>query len=238
MGVRLVAGVGATIAALLACACAPEARGQSPGEAAAERPFAAEIEAFRAADRTAPPPACLTLFVGSSSFRLWSTLAEDMAPLGVLNRGFGGSQMLELNGWFDALVAPYTPRAIVVYEGENDINAGKSAEQVAADLAAFMEMKAEELGATPVYFVSIKPSPLRWAQRDEQARANTMIEAMAEERDDLAFIDVTPAMLENGAPKDIFIEDDLHMTAEGYALWTPIVRAALAAPPESEAEGC
>jgi lysophospholipase L1-like esterase len=207
-------------------------------EAQGGEPFLEEILAFEAADQTSPPPACADLFVGSSSFRLWSTLADDMAPRTVINRGFGGSQMSELNGWFDRLVAPYRPRAILVYEGENDINAGESAEQVAADLEAFMAMKTEALGATPVYFVSIKPSKLRWSQRAEQVRANGLIGAMAEARGDLAFIDVGAAMLENGAPKDIFVEDDLHMTAAGYALWTPIIRAALEEPPESTAPGC
>ncbi len=212
--------------------------GPAQAQDAAAPPFLSEIEAFEAADRAAPPAACQVLFAGSSSFRLWDTLAEDMAPRAVINRGFGGSEMSQLNGYFDRIVAPYRPSAILIYEGENDIAAGESAEQVAADVEAFMDMKTAALGSTPVYFVSIKASKLRWEQRGEQDRANALIADMAEARDDLAFIDVRSAMIEDGAPKDIFIADDLHMTAEGYAIWTPIVRAALDAPPESTAPGC
>jgi hypothetical protein len=102
-----------------------------------------------------------------------------------------------------------------------------------------MDMKTAALGETPVYFVSIKVSWLRWLQRPDQIRANALIEDMAEERSDLAYIDVTESMLgEDGLPRPIFVEDQLHMTAEGYAIWTPILTAALDAPAESEAPGC
>jgi lysophospholipase L1-like esterase len=207
-------------------------------EAPAE-PFAAVIAAFREADRAAMPPRCATLFAGSSSFRLWSTLAEDLAPRTVINRGFGGSQMAELNLYFDDIVAPYAPREILVYEGDNDLWLGVTPETLAAQVAAFMEMKTEALGATPVYFVSIKPSKLRFDQLAAQARANALVAEMAEARDDLVFVDVaTPMLDEDGRPKDIFILDGLHMTAEGYAIWTPIIRAALDEGAPTSAPGC
>jgi lysophospholipase L1-like esterase len=227
-----------TLAAALAIA------GWSTGAAAQESdapalPFAAEIAAFAAADAAAMPPACASLFVGSSSFRLWSTLAEDLAPRTVINRGFGGSQMAQLNFYFDEIVAPYAPREILIYEGDNDLWLGVTPEQLAAEVAAFMDLKTDALGATPVYFVSVKPSHLRFDQLAVQARANGLVAAMAEERDDLVYVDVASAMLdEDGRPKDIFILDGLHMTAEGYAIWTPIVRAALDEGAPTRAPGC
>jgi lysophospholipase L1-like esterase len=207
----------------------------APGEA----PFAREITAFMKADRAAAPPACASLFVGSSSFRLWNTLAADMAPRTVINRGFGGSHMAHVNRYFDVVVAPHRPREILLYEGENDLWRGVSVEAFVADFAAFMERKTAALGATPVYFVSIKPSQQRFDQLALQARANGLIAEMAAARDDLAYVDVVAAMLdEDGRPKDIFVADGLHMTAEGYAIWIPIIRAALDQGAPTSAPGC
>lgn len=220
---------------LLACIwglalMAGHARSQAPAavEPHAPRAFSAEIEAFVAADRATPPPPCQVLFVGSSSIVKWKgTLAVDMAPLGTINRGFGGSQIADVNDWFDAIVAPYAPSVIVFYAGENDLDAGKSVDRVVADFDAFMARKTAALGPTPVYFISLKPSKLRFAQFSQQTAVNDAIRARVLKRGDLHYIDVVPEMLAGGQPKDIFGPDGLHMNAQGYAIWTRIVRAAL-----------
>src|ERR1044071_9420559 len=134
-----------------------------------------EIAVFVAADRAAPPAPCQILFVGSSSIRIWKTVNEDMAPLPVINRGFGGSYIEHVNRWFDQIVAGYHPRSIVFYAGENDLNAGKSVQQVVGDFDAFMTRKSQVLGETPVYFISVKPSKLRFAQLDAQKQVNDAI---------------------------------------------------------------
>lgn len=186
--------------------------------------FAPEIAAFAAADRQHRPPPCGFLFVGSSSIRFWKTLGQDMAPLRTVNRGFGGSTIADVDYYFDQVVAPYRPRAIVFYAGENDVAAGKAPGGVTADFARFMDLKTRALGATPVYFISLKPSKLRWAQRDAQAQVNAQIQAFAAQRNDLHYVDVVPAMLADGVPKDIYVADGLHMTPDGYRLWTAVVR--------------
>jgi lysophospholipase L1-like esterase len=225
------------VATLIGAAFTSLAGAQEPEAIAA--PFAGAVAAFKNADAISPPPRCATLFVGSSSFRLWTTLAEDMAPRTVINRGFGGSQMTELNAYFDDIVAPYAPREILIYEGDNDLWLGVTPEQLAAEVARFMDFKTEALGATPVYFVSVKPSRLRFHQLDLQTRANALVSEMAEMRHDLLYIDVaTPMLDEDGLPRDVFILDGLHMTAEGYAIWAPIIRAALDAGAPTQAPGC
>jgi len=200
--------------------------------------FAPEIAAFAAADAAHAPPACAALFVGSSSIRFWSTLAQDMAPRVVINRGFGGATIADVNRYFEETVARYRPRVIVFYAGENDLSNGARPDEVVEAFRAFMAVKRRALGSTPVYFISVKPSPLRWAQAAAQGDVNQAIAAMAARERDLEFIDVASAMVENGAPRDIFIFDDLHMSAAGYAIWTPIVRAALEPPPPTRAPGC
>jgi hypothetical protein len=186
--------------------------------------FLPEMEVFAAEDRVALRPPCQVVFVGSSSIRRWTTLGRDMAPFPVLNRGFGGSQIADVNHYFDRVVARYRPRAIVFYAGENDIHAGDTPEATVADFRRFMALKDARLGTTPVYFISLKPSKARLSEKPAQDAVNAAIHAMAQARADLDYVDVVPTMLTNGTPKEIFLEDDLHMTPAGYALWTAVVR--------------
>lgn len=201
--------------------------------------FDEAIAEFMAADASDMPPACATLFTGSSSIRFWNSLATDFPDRRVINRGFGGSTIAEVTHYFDQVVAPYKPAQIVFYAGENDLNAGQSPDKVYADFEAFMEMKDEKLGTTPVWYIAAKPSKLRVGQMDQQTALNEKIEALSRVRGDLAFIDIVDPMLkDDGSPKDIFVSDNLHMTPEGYAIWTPIVKAALNEGQAMKAPGC
>jgi lysophospholipase L1-like esterase len=222
-----------------ACTTTPPDPASSPPAIAARYDDA--IAAFEAADRLAMAPPCATLFVGSSSIRFWRTLKEDFPDRTVINRGFGGSTVWEVDHYFNRVVTPYRPREIVFYAGENDLAATppRTVDDAYADFLAFMRLKERALGSTPVWFIAVKPSKLRWALQPEMGKLNAKVKALAAVRDDLAFIDIVPAMLKaDGAPKDIFVEDNLHMTPEGYALWTPIVRAALDAGQAARAPGC
>lgn len=212
----------------------------SPTDAAAlKRALGMEIDRYVQSDRAAPPARCQVLFVGSSSIVVWKeSLAADMAPLPVIDRGFGGSYIEHVNFWFDEIVAPYHPRAIVFYAGENDLNAGKSVDQVVADFDTFMARKSEVLGDTPVYFISLKPSKARFQQLPQQSAVNAAIRARAATRSDLNFIDVVPLMLESGQPKNIFGPDGLHMTPAGYVLWTAAVKAALLPNNDAQLQRC
>jgi hypothetical protein len=105
----------------------------------------------------------------------------------VINRGFGGSHIEYVNRWFDQIVAPYRPRSIVFYAGENDVAAGKPVERVVADFDDFMARKTAVLGKTPVYFIAVKPSKLRFWQLPQQTQVNDLIRARAEKRNDLYY---------------------------------------------------
>jgi lysophospholipase L1-like esterase len=224
-----------------ACATHPASAPSAPHvfDASILNRFEGAIAEFEREDAAAMPPPCVTLFVGSSSILFWRSLKEDFPQRKVINRGFGGSTIAEVNHYFDRIVAPYRPGAIVFYAGENDLNAGESPESVAAQFAWFMQQKDQALGRTPVWYISAKPSKLRLAQLPQQTDLNRRIAAMASSRRDLAYIDVvTPMMNPAGTPKDIFVVDGLHMTPEGYAIWTPIVEAALRKGQGTRAPGC
>jgi hypothetical protein len=226
----------AVLAVVLSGAC-----GRDPQAQAAElrRSLSLEIDRYVEADRSASPAHCQVLFVGSSSIVLWKpTLAADMAPLPVINRGFGSSHIEHVNLWFDEIVAPYRPRSIVFYAGENDLNAGKPVARVLADFDTFMAKKAAALGDTPVYFISVKPSKQRFAELAQQTELNDAIRALAAQRSDLHYIDVVPLMLDHGAPRDIYLPDGLHMSRDGYVLWSAAVKAALLPDDSAALERC
>lgn len=200
--------------------------------------FADQMEAFAEEDRAALRPACQIVFTGSSSIRFWKTLGQDLAPLPVLNRGFGGSRIADVTHFFEQVVGRYRPAAVVFYAGENDLAAGKDPAAIVADFERFLALKDKALGDTPVYFIALKPSKLRWDHFAAQSWINDRIRELAERRADLGFIDVVQPMLQDGRPKEIFVEDDLHMTPDGYVIWTEAVKPVLARDAERLAADC
>lgn len=184
-----------------------------------------EINAFGEIDRKQTPPENAVLFVGSSSMRLWTNLRTDFPNLRVINRGFGGSRIEDSVHYFDRIVAPYKAKAIVLYAGENDINDGLAPEKVAADFVAFAKLVREKSPKSKLYFVSLKPSPSRWALRDKMMKTNELIRGEIAKMKNAAFVDVWTAMLgPNGEPKpEIFRADKLHMTEAGYEIWRGIL---------------
>lgn len=192
-----------------------------------------QIEAYEAADADDFPDNGLILFTGSSSIRLWSTLEEDMAPLRVLNRGFGGAHMDHVVHFADRIIAPYAARALVVYAGDNDLAAGKTPATVEADFRALVASVREKGPTLPIYYLTIKASRLRWDLWPLMDETNRRIAALAAADPTIHVIDVSAPMIERGGggkpPSDLFVFDGLHLSAEGYALWTSIVKPRLKA---------
>src|SRR5215207_9430258 len=92
-----------------------------------------EIAAYEQMDRTHPPPKGALLFTGSSTIRLWQTLAQDFPGHRVINRGFGGSQIVDATHFAERIIFPYEPRVVFLRAGGNDIHAGKSVDAVFED---------------------------------------------------------------------------------------------------------
>jgi lysophospholipase L1-like esterase len=214
---------------LVAVAAAP-ARAESVPAPDPDR-FAAEIAAFVQADSLAPPDPGAIVFYGSSSIRMWhERLAADFAPLPVVGRGFGGSTMSEAAHWVGRVVVPLSPRAVVLYEGDNDIEMGRSPADV---MVAFDSLAARLHAAAPdarVYVLAIKPSGARFKKWPRMRETNRRLEARCRrERARFAFVDVATPMLDPmGMPRrELFLEDRLHLSAKGYDLWAGIVRETL-----------
>jgi lysophospholipase L1-like esterase len=184
-----------------------------------------EITAFERADQTNPPPKNAALFVGSSSIRMWRSLARDFPGYQVINRGFGGSQIVDSTYFAERIVIPHQPRLVVMYAGGNDLNGGKSPEQVLADFQAFVKTVRDRLPQTRIAYISIAPNPARWTQIARIKTATKLIADYIKESKNLVFIDVFPHMLApDGLPKpDIYLNDQLHMNTNGYAIWREVV---------------
>lgn len=183
----------------------------------------AEIQAFEASDRTKPPPQNAILFIGSSSFRLWQSLAQDFPGKQVINRGFGGSEITDSTALADRIIFPYHPRMIVLYAGDNDLANGKSVQQVVSDYRTFVKTVRTRLPEAQIAFVSIKPSPSRWHLKAQIEAANQEIEAIKQKG--LVFIDVYHPMLgPDGNPDpSFFMPDKLHPNTKAYHLWATVI---------------
>jgi len=201
----------------------------SGGEAAEFVEWQTEIAAFAAIDRLDPAPAGAVLFAGSSSIRLWHTLAADFPELPTINRGFGGSEIADSAYFAEQLIGPYHPRAIVMYAGGNDLADGKSPGQVRDAFGAFVNQAHHWAGRVPMAYLSIKPNLARRRQLPRIRAANALIRVCAQERG-VDFLDVHAPMLgaDGEADPRWFDVDGLHLNAEGYALWTGVVRDWLA----------
>jgi len=187
--------------------------------------WAADMARFAAEDASRPPPAHPVVFTGSSSVRMWGSLADDFPQVPVLNRGFGGSQVRDATWYADEIAIRYQPRRIVLYAGDNDIDAGRSPAQVRDDVRAFVARIRRDLPGVPIAYLAIKPSPARIDQLPAQREANALVRAEAARLQDVDFIDVaTPMLGADGQPRaELFGDDDLHMNARGYELWRGIV---------------
>jgi len=185
-----------------------------------------EIEAFEKKDAVSKYQSDLALFTGSSSIRFWSTLSEDMDPYPILNRGFGGSTLPEVNHYFDRIVAKYEPAQIFIYCGENDIAMGLTADQTYNEYVKFVGLVNEKLPDTDVFYISMKPSPSRWELWEQYKDANEKIKNLSMLSANLFYIDISEVMLTaDGQPdSSIFIEDMLHMNASGYERWNDVIR--------------
>ena len=235
--------VHATRMAVLAMAALLTAgAGRAMAQAADPDParFQSDIAAFEAWDAKNTPASNAVLFVGSSSIRMWPS-AQRFPNLPVINRGFGGSQISDVNHFFDRIVKPYDAPVIVFYAGDNDINAGQTPSQVLDHYREFVQKAVANRRDVRIIYVPIKPSLARWALWSTMKAANAQVRGftdgfMARREESggagarLYYADIAPPMLgADGKPRpELFIEDGLHMTPAGYDIWDDIVGKAIA----------
>jgi lysophospholipase L1-like esterase len=185
-----------------------------------------EISAYEASDKTNPPPKGEMLFIGSSTVRLWKTLSQDFPSVKVINRGFGGSQIVDSTHFAERVIFPYEPSKVFLGAGGNDLWAGKSAEEVFSDFKDFVAKLHVKLPKTEIVFISLSPSIARWKQSENEKAVNTMVQEFVKGNPDVKYVETYPLPLgSDGQPRpEVFVSDKLHFNAEGYKLLAEAVR--------------
>lgn len=200
---------------------------QSTTSMAQEQAFWNDIQAFKQQDSIQKPPLRPILFIGSSSFTMWKDLQSDFPGYTILNRGFGGSSLLDLIRYKQEIITKYKPKQIVMYCGENDFAASDtvSVNTVVGRFTSLFLYIQSKFKDIPFVYVSMKPSPSRYALLPKYTAANNIIQQYLKKFKNTNFVDVYQAMLmEDGSPRlDIFLEDNLHMNKAGYSIWQKLI---------------
>ena len=220
------------LAQALALAAGPILGVGQAAESARTTRWEGAIRAFEQSDKKSPPPKGAILFAGSSSIRGWD-VRRCFPKLDTINRGFGGSQIADSTAFAHRIILPCEPRIIVLYAGDNDIAAGKSPQRVLEDFKAFVKTIHDKLPKTRILFIAIKPSLARWRLVERMRAANKLIAEHAEAAERLGYVDIdTPMIGQDGRPRrELFRRDGLHLSAQGYKLWTSILLPHLEPPP-------
>ena len=186
-----------------------------------------DIDTYKKENKALANKQCDVLFLGSSSINLWKTIYEDFAPLKIIRRSYGGSTLRDMIYNYKVIAKGYQPKKILLYV-ENDL--GSSKESVSAvkcfDLfRIFIGKLKKEYPTSALYVVSLKPSEHKADQIKDQLLVNSFLEANAKEQN-YTYIDITKVMYDEAGNlrQDIFVEDKLHLNAEGYRLWTEVIK--------------
>jgi hypothetical protein len=195
------------------------------------RSWEEEIRKFEHLDSLENYPRDAILFVGSSSIRLWSTLTRDMYPYPVIQRGYGGAKLSDLSVYAERIIYPHPCRAIVLFVA-NDISGSdddKEPGEVVGLFRSVLKTIRKKFPDTPVFWIAITPTVLRWQVWPQIAKVNEGIRKVCEKNDHVYFIKTDYAFLDNNAQPDttLFQPDRLHLNEEGYTVWTKIIRKSL-----------
>jgi len=214
--------------ALLACNANNDKQENKPAVVAVLPPFWNDIQNFKKQDSVSSPPKNAILFIGSSSFTMWKDIKDYFPEYTIINRGFGGSTLLDQFDYAKDIIFPYNPKQIIIYCGENDL-AGDSTVTAAMVVGRFnllFHVIRQEFTDIPLAYISMKPSPSRRHLFSEMREANQSIKEYLSVEKNSVFIDVYNKMLNTaGQPMpEIFLEDSLHMNAKGYAIWQEAIK--------------
>ncbi|HEY1107421.1 MAG TPA: GDSL-type esterase/lipase family protein [Opitutaceae bacterium] len=207
-------------ALLLALLVLPLLRGADDVAAKRWAQYEPSFKAFADADAKSPPAPGGILFVGSSIFRQWSNVSDQMAPLPVLNRAFGGSVTGDLVARFAQLVPHYRPKVVVYYCGSNDLKAA-SPDDPAVIFARFREFaeKARAFDSSiRIVFVASFRSPDRVKRWEQVDHYNALARAYCAADPLRTFVDLNPLIVDDaGHPRlELFKDDKLHYVPAAY----------------------
>lgn len=241
-GMRLETGGGgggrliewAVVGVMVIAGPVPGAETTLPADAPEVTRWEEEVAALEAIDKEEADPDDAILFIGSSSVRLWESIAADMEPWPVIRRGYGGARYRDLCHYTRRLVAPHEPRAVVVFVANDITSPTKSpgVDQVMADVRATLAAIRACHPDVPVFFVAVTPTESRWPAWPKIARLNEALAELTATEPETLFIATADRFLDPATGRPIpalFRDDRLHLSAAGYAVWAELINAALEA---------
>jgi lysophospholipase L1-like esterase len=186
--------------------------------------FKQEINNFKEWDAKNSFPKHAILFAGSSSIRFWKS-HDSFPSLPVINRGFGGAHISDMEYFYDQVIGKYDPSIIVFYCGDNDIAANKPVEQVFEDYKNLTDHILHDFPDVKFIYLPIKPSSSRWNYWSKMNEFNNRVKEYNSQNKHLFYLDTaTPLLGSNGKPDDsLFRDDHLHLNPKGYAIWNRIL---------------
>jgi lysophospholipase L1-like esterase len=195
----------------------------------AAQPYVEEIRNFHKLDSISFPKKNETLFVGSSSFRLWKDIHLAFPKQAIINRGFGGSTLADVIRYAHQIIIPYEPKQIVIYAGENDVAGGATPEQVSERFTNLITIIRNNLPDAKIIYVAAKPSPSRANFQAAMISANNRIRDQISRMSNAAFVDVYALMLtpDKKMRPELYSTDMLHMNEKGYAIWSKAIESEL-----------
>lgn len=193
----------------------------------------------------------MILFYGSSAFTRWEKEKYGIRPLeddirmkdgspAAVNHGFGGSTIEEGLYYYDRLVKPWEPRAIVLRFFPNDVSFGYSPCEIVYLLSLFCNRAKADFPGVKLYFCDAMPHQKTMSNLTWQAAAkqyNKLLKEYCSSQEDCYYISQSGwhGFYENvedignysKVRQDIWIEDQMHFTQKGYDMYRDLFLEAL-----------
>ncbi len=189
--------------------------------------FQSSIEQFERFDNRNSPIKEATLFVGSSSIVYWKT-AQFFPNYAVINRGFGGASIGEIEHFYDDVIKRHNPKNVVLYSDIDIENGVEPAIAVANHIRLIMRIEQDFPNAN-ILILDMKPTLVDFILgknvRANKVKANTLLKKFANARSQRHYIDVTATMMTKAGKLNdtLFLDDGMHLNDKGYQAWQPLI---------------
>jgi len=168
---------------------------------------------------TLPPMNGGVAFVGDS-LTDWGRWSEAYPDLRVRNFGIAGDTTVGLQHRLSQVIDA-KPATIFLMIGTNDVEFGRTPEQIAANVADIVDRLRRSLPEARLYVEGLLP---RQPEFDAKVRAvNALLQALADKRG-LTYIDLYSHFVANGRLDPGLTSDDIHVSGQGYARWRDLLR--------------
>ncbi|MBR3837764.1 MAG: hypothetical protein IKJ74_06425 [Clostridia bacterium] len=160
----------------------------------------------------------------------------------IINHGFGTSSADDLLYYYDRLIRPYKPRALVLATMANDVSYGYNAKDIMEIEARIVQWAQADFPGIPVYCFNCVPTLKSKGQKSAFTRIrkeyNEYLEVFCASRENCIYVPLEKQAFFFENPEDvgdydkvredIWAVDDTHLNPKGYAMFMDFIRELLA----------